>query len=147
VELVQGRILARGVTVHIDADLPDVYGDRPRLLEVLQNLVDNAAKFTGDQAEPRIEIGLSGMENDKYIFHVRDNGVGILPEHHERIFGLFNKLDLKADGTGIGLSLVKRILEVHGGRIWVQSEPSLNGEAGKGTTFFFTIPAVPVTES
>jgi PAS domain S-box-containing protein len=134
VELVQGRIMARGVAIHIDADMPNVYGDRSRLLEVLQNLVDNAVKFMGDQPDPRIEIGWDGREDGKLIFHVRDNGIGIPPEHHERIFGLFNKLDVKADGTGIGLALVKRIVEVHGGRIWIQSE------AGNGSTFYFTLP-------
>jgi signal transduction histidine kinase len=134
VELVQGRIMERGIAVHIDANLPTVYGDRPRLVEVLQNLIDNAAKFMGDQQEPRIEIGQKGAEDGKPIFYVRDNGIGIAPEHFDRVFGLFNKLDPKTDGTGIGLALVKRIIEVHGGRIWVQSE------AGKGSTFLFTLP-------
>jgi PAS domain S-box-containing protein len=133
-ELVQGRIMERGIAVHIDPNLPDVYGDRPRLSEVLQNLLDNAAKFMGDQKEPRIEIGCDGEEDGKPIFHVRDNGMGIPSEHFDRVFGLFNKLDPKTDGTGIGLALVRRIVEVHGGRIWVKSE------AGKGSTFFFTLP-------
>jgi signal transduction histidine kinase len=135
--LVQGRIMERGIAVHIDADLPVIHGDRPRLLEVVQNLVDNAAKFMGEQPNPRIEIGCAGVEDGKPILYVRDNGMGIPPEHHERIFGLFNKLDVKVDGTGIGLALVKRIVEVHGGRIWVQSE------AGKGSTFYFTLPVSP----
>jgi PAS domain S-box-containing protein len=133
-ELVQGRIMERGIAVHIDPNLPDVYGDRQRLLEVLQNLLDNAAKFMGDQKQPYIEIGHDGDEDGKPIFYVRDNGMGIPPEHFDRVFGLFNKLDPKTDGTGIGLALVKRIIEVNGGRIWVQSE------VGKGSTFFFTLP-------
>ncbi len=135
VALVHGRIMERGIAIHIDQRMPLVYGDRPRLLEVVQNLVDNAAKFMGDQNDPRIEIGWEGDENGKPILYVRDNGIGIPPEHHERIFGLFNKLDVKVDGTGIGLALVKRIVEVHGGRIWLKSE------AGKGATFYFTIPS------
>jgi len=137
VELVHGHITERGITVHIDADMPIIHGDRQRLLEVLQNLVDNATKFMGNQTAPRIEIGCAGVEDGKPIFHVRDNGIGIPLEHHERVFGLFNKLDVKSGGTGIGLALVKRIIEVHGGRIWVQSE------AGKGSTFLFTLPASP----
>jgi signal transduction histidine kinase len=136
VELVQGRIMTRGIAVHIDEDLPVLFGDRQRLLEVLQNLVDNAAKFMGDQPAPRIDIGMEGEDSASGmpIFHVRDNGIGIAPELHERIFGLFNKLDPRSDGTGIGLTLVKRIIEVHGGRIWVESEP------GKGSAFLFTLP-------
>ncbi|MEW6286796.1 MAG: GAF domain-containing protein [Chloroflexota bacterium] len=135
VTLVQGRLMERGTAVHIDANLPLVFGDRPRLIEVIQNLVDNAAKFMGDQPQPRIEIGCAGEEDGKPIFYVRDNGIGIPPEHHERIFGLFNKLDASGEGTGVGLALVKRIVEVHGGRIWVESEP------GKGSTFYFTLAA------
>ena len=140
VALVQGRIMERGVAVHVDAGMSCVYGDRPRLLEVLQNLVDNAAKFMGDQAEPRIEIGQDGYEDKNPVFYVRDNGIGIPTEHFDRVFGLFNKLDANADGTGIGLTLVKRIVEVHGGRIWVQSE------AGVGTTFYFTLNPCPNDE-
>lgn len=134
VELVQGRIMERGVAVHIDPDMPAIFGDRERLLEVVQNLVDNAAKFMGDQPEPRIEIGQDGIEGGMPIFHVCDNGIGIPTQHHERVFGLFNKLDVKSDGTGIGLALVKRIVEVHGGRIWVK------GDVGQGACFYFTLP-------
>ena len=141
IELVQGRIMERGVAVHIDPNLPAVIGDKPRLLEVLQNLVDNAAKFMGDQKTPRVEIGVSGEEDGKPIFYVRDNGIGISPEHFERVFGLFNKLDAKSEGTGIGLALVRRIVEVHGGRIWVESGP------GMGSTFYFTLPASPGEKS
>jgi signal transduction histidine kinase len=75
-----------------------------------------------------------------HLFHVSDNGIGIPPEHHERIFGLFNKLDVKTDGTGIGLAIVKRIIDTHGGRIWVRSD------AGKGAHFFFTLPPEPSQE-
>jgi len=140
-ELVHGRITKADVKVQVDSNLPNVFGDRQRLLEVVQNLIDNASKFMGDQKKPHIEIGQAGVEDGNPILFVRDNGIGILPEHHERVFGLFNKLDAKSDGTGIGLALVKRIVEVHGGRIWVQSE------AGKGATFYFTLPASPESKS
>jgi signal transduction histidine kinase len=137
VELVYGQIHGKGIYVSIQKNLPTVSGDRQRLIEVIQNLIDNAAKFMGDQIHPRIEIGLSGYEDEKPIFYVADNGIGIDVVHQDRIFGLFNKLDANSEGTGIGLALVKRIIEVHGGRIWVKSE------AGKGATFFFTLKTDP----
>jgi PAS domain S-box-containing protein len=133
-DIVHGRLEPRGITVQPQPNLPAVRGDRQRLTEVLQNLLENAAKYMGAQSDPRIEIGQHGEDNGKPIFFVRDNGIGIAPEYHERIFGLFNKLDPRSDGTGIGLALVKRIVEVHGGRVWVESE------LGKGSTFYFTLP-------
>jgi len=134
IELIQGRLQERDVKVNIAPELPIIYGDRQRLLEVVQNLLDNAAKFMGGQIKPQIEIGMQGYENNQPILYVRDNGIGVAPQYHERIFGLFNRLDQKVEGTGIGLTLVKRIIETHGGRIWVESE------AGQGATFFFTLP-------
>jgi PAS domain S-box-containing protein len=139
IRLVQGRIAARGVQIELEPDLPLVYGDRVRLVEVLQNLIDNACKFMGDQPAPRITIGRRGTDRDgKPIVSVADNGRGIDPQYHEKIFGLFNQLDPRTEGTGIGLALVKRIVEVHGGRIWVES-------AGPncGSTFCFSLPAAP----
>lgn len=134
-ELLHGRIHGGNIHVRVAENLPSVYGDRPRLFEVLQNLVDNAAKFMGDQPNPQIEIGQAGTTEDGTpIFFVRDNGIGIDPKFKDRIFGLFDKLDPLTGGTGIGLALAKRIVEVHGGRIWVESEP------GKGATFYFTLP-------
>jgi PAS domain S-box-containing protein len=139
VELVRGRLAARGIQVEIAPNLPMVYGDRTRLIEVVQNLVDNAAKFMGDQPEPRIIIGVLGDEQAEMpIFFVQDNGTGIDPQYHERIFGLFNKLDTQSEGTGVGLALVKRIINMHGGHIWVESEGP-----GQGSTFLFTLPQPP----
>jgi PAS domain S-box-containing protein len=132
-DIVRGRLEARGVTIQIQSSLPVVYGDRQRLTEVVQNLIDNAAKFMGSQPNPHVEIGQRGEEDGMPVFYVRDNGIGIAAQHHERIFGLFNKLDSHTEGTGIGLAIVKRIVEVHGGRIWVESEE------GKGSTFYFAL--------
>ena len=86
----------------------------------------------GEQKNPTIEIGVKVIEGED-VFFIKDNGIGIAPEFHDRIFGLFNKLDQFAEGTGIGLALVKRIVEVHGGKIWVESE------LGNGATFYFTL--------
>ena len=117
------------------APLPFVYGDRQRLFEVFQNLLDNASKFMGSQPNPLIEIGQDGESQDGFVtIYVRDNGIGIAPQFHERIFGLFNRLNPKVEGTGVGLALVKRIIEFHGGRVWVESEPA------QGTVFFLTLP-------
>ena len=138
-DVVHGQLEARGVAVTLGPNLPTVYGDRQRLIEVLQNLIDNAVKFMGDQSEPRIEIGQNGDENGKPIFYVKDNGIGILPDYHTRIFGLFDKLDANSEGTGVGLALVKRIIEYHGGRIWVESASPPQGDAGHGSTFYFTL--------
>ena len=136
VDLVRGSIETHGVRVNLSPNLPAVYGDRPRLVEVMQNLVDNACKFMGEQPEPRIDIGQRETDEDGHpVFYVRDNGIGIEPQYQERIFELFHKLDAHSEGTGVGLALVKRIVEVHGGRIWVESPG-----AGKGTSFFFTLP-------
>ncbi len=132
--LVRGRLQAGNVEVHVQNDLPVVNGDRRRLVEVLQNLIDNAAKFMGDQPSPKIEIGMR-EENQEPTFFVRDNGIGLQPEFQEKIFGLFDKLDPHSEGTGIGLALVRRIIEVHGGHIWVESA-GLN----RGSTFYFTLP-------
>jgi PAS domain S-box-containing protein len=136
-ELLHGRITGSVVPIRVSVEenLPQVYGDAPRLLEVWQNLIDNAAKFMGDQPNPLIEIGQAGNSKDgSLVFFVRDNGVGIDPKFSERIFGLFDKLDSRTEGTGIGLALVKRIIEFHGGKIWVESD------LRKGATFYFTLP-------
>jgi PAS domain S-box-containing protein len=139
VNTVAGRLATRGAQVEIapallQPDGPTVYGERPRLLEVLENLVDNAVKFMGDQPEPRIEIG-TRRDGKETVFYVQDNGIGIDPHYHDEVFGLFKKLDPESEGTGAGLAIVKRIVEVHGGRIWIESE----GE-GQGSTFGFTLP-------
>jgi signal transduction histidine kinase len=134
--LVAGQIAERGVQLQIASDLPTVYGDRPRLLEVFQNLIDNAVKFMGDQPEPRLEIGCWQLDQET-VCYVRDNGIGIEPRFHDKIFGLFERLDPALDGTGIGLTLVKRIIEMHGGRIWIESDG-----IGTGATFHFTLPVV-----
>ncbi len=139
-EIVHGQLEKHNITVQIQPNLPTVHGDHQRLTEILQNLLDNAAKYMGNQTNPLIEIGQNGEENGKPVFFVKDNGIGIALEYRERIFGLFNKLDARSEGTGIGLALVKRIVEVHGGRIWVESASSPQGELEKGSVFYFTLP-------
>jgi signal transduction histidine kinase len=137
VERVAMQIEDQDVDLQIAPDMPQVYGDPGRLLEVFQNLIDNSTKFMGEQKHPCVEIGAQ-LENGQVHCFVRDNGVGIAPDYHARVFDLFDRLDTRVDGTGIGLALVKRIVEVHGGRIWIES-----AGPGQGSTFHFTLPAAP----
>jgi signal transduction histidine kinase len=132
--MLAGQVSESGVEISVAPQLPVIHGDRPRLLEVFQNLVDNAMKFMGDEPRPRIEI-YAENHTDYVSCFIRDNGIGIPDRYKQKIFGLFERLDQTCEGTGIGLALVKRIVEFHGGRIWVES----NGE-GKGSTFVFTLP-------
>ena len=135
--LISSQLDGNRLTLKIQPNLPVLRGDATRLIEIMQNLLSNAIKFMGDQHDPQIEVGYEGLDKDgKAILFVRDNGVGIERQYHERIFGLFNRLDPTIEGTGVGLTLVKRIVETHGGQIWVESEP------GHGSTFYFTLPVV-----
>jgi signal transduction histidine kinase len=132
-EQLKGQLEAKSVQVEVASDLPSVRADRRRLLEVLQNLLENASKFTGGQAHPRIEVGWR-QDGSERVLYVRDNGQGIEPRFLERVFGLFEKLDPGGEGTGVGLALVRRVVEAHGGRVWAESEG-----LGHGTTFCFTL--------
>ena len=128
VEMGAGKSGAREVRVDIAADLPAVVGDPLRLRMLLQNLIDNAAKYMGDQSEPRIEIGVR-RDDGQAVCYVRDNGMGMDPRYVDKAFRLFDKMDGQSGGTGVGLSLAKRIVEVHGGRIWIESDGPERGSA------------------
>jgi light-regulated signal transduction histidine kinase (bacteriophytochrome) len=116
-------------------ELPAVMGDPSQLTQVFQNLLGNALKFRGENP-PRIHVSAK-RQGTRWVFVVRDNGIGIAPEFAERIFVIFQRLHSRGEypGTGIGLAVCKKIVERHGGKIWLESEP------GKGATFHFTIPA------
>ena len=126
-----GHISERGAVVTIEA-LPTVTVEPNQLCQVFQNLLSNAVKFS-DEDMPQVNVS-AAPDGDCWRFSVRDNGIGIDPAHAERIFKPFARLGSSKDGTGIGLAICQRIVEHHGGRIWVESEP------GAGSTFHFTIP-------
>ena len=134
VDLCCGGVQSLGVDVVI-GDLPKVFGDRIRLLQLLRILVENAVVYMGDQSEPRLEIG-ARSRGGKHIIFVRDNGVGIDPADLERVFDVFRRLDPRSSGTGVGLAMARRIAEMHGGRIRAESEGK-----GTGSTFFVELPA------
>ncbi len=114
--------------------LPTILADGTQIGQLFQNLISNAVKFHGEDP-PRVHVS-AAQQGDEWVFSVRDNGIGIEPQYAERIFLIFQRLHSRTDypGTGIGLAICKRIVERHGGRIWLESQ------LGEGTTFFFTIP-------
>jgi PAS domain S-box-containing protein len=115
-------------------DLPPVRGDERQLAQLFQNLIGNAVKFCKGRA-PRVHVG-AAARGDEWLFAVRDNGIGVAPEHGERIFAIFQRLHTRAEypGTGIGLAICRKVVESHGGRIWVESR------SGEGSAFYFTLP-------
>jgi chemotaxis family two-component system sensor kinase Cph1 len=118
--------------------LPTVVADESQITRVFQNLVANAIKFRG-KGKPRIHVSAEEKDNE-WVFSVRDEGIGLDPKFAERIFVVFQRLHTKQDypGTGMGLALCKKIVNLHGGRIWVESE------LGKGATFYFTLPVMEI---
>ena len=137
-ELSAAEIAERGIQLEVEPHLPKIFGDRQRLRMVFQNLVDNAIKFTHDQDEPRITI--RGRDEETHtVISVEDNGLGIEPDHQELIFGLFKRLNPGVAGTGVGLALVQRIVEAHGGKISVES-----AGLGRGSRFDVSLPKKPI---
>lgn len=133
-----GQISLNNVDVQVsDADIV-LCGDRGRLTRIWQNLLENAIKYMGNHAEPCVELGVEHCHGEA-LFFVRDNGIGVHPDYQEKIFGIFEQLDRKKGGVGMGLTMVRRIVELYGGNIRVESE----GE-GHGSRFVFTLPRAVV---
>jgi len=133
----QHALDAKNVDLRVNK-LPTIVCDETAMTEVFHNLISNAIKYN-DKPHPVIEIGCTEKTNPEtqqpeYEFFVRDNGMGIKKEYFDKIFQIFQRLQRDEEGTGIGLTIVRRVIEWHGGRIWLESEE------GKGTTFYFTIP-------
>lgn len=143
IKRIEFDIKEKKVDLKIQKDIPIVKCDRIKMNEVFLNLINNAIKFSSkdNKVNPRVEIGYTD-EVEFHKFYVKDNGIGIDPKHHNEIFGIFRRLHTadQYEGTGAGLSIVKRIIDDHGGSIWVESEP------GKGATFYFTISKIVLKE-
>jgi len=116
--------------------MPTIVCDRIKLTEVFLNLINNAIKFSSKQNKPPVVVVEYEEESDVHKFSVKDNGIGIDPKYHEKVFGIFQRLHSQDEfeGSGAGLGIVKKVIDDHKGRVWIDSA------AGKGTTFFFTIP-------
>jgi signal transduction histidine kinase len=136
IKTLRPQIEARSIVMSVQEDLPVVNAERKRIGQVVDNLLANAVKYMGkDNPDPRIDVGFE-VRDGETVFFVRDNGIGIEEKFFDKIFQIFQRLPSAkrvGEGTGIGLTIVKRIVDHHGGRIWLESEP------GKGTTFYFTL--------
>ena len=138
-ENLEAAIQKSGVLITRDK-LPRVWSEKNQLIRLFQNLIDNAIKFS-DKKKPEVHIGFETINNDIFKFYVSDNGIGIDPLYMSRIFIIFQRLEKeKYPGTGIGLAMCKKIVEYHGGKIWVDSKP------GDGATFNFTLSSKPKGE-
>lgn len=130
---VSGLIAKVGIRVEIHTDMPVVFVDKKRYLQVMYTLIDNAVRYMGSQPESHIEIG-ARMDSEETVCYVRDNGIGIEPCNRDKIFNFCEMRNDKTGCSSMGLAVAKRIIELHGGRIWVES-----GGEGQGCTFCFTV--------
>jgi light-regulated signal transduction histidine kinase (bacteriophytochrome) len=140
-QMTETLLAERHARIIVPRPLPRIICDKPRVTEVFRNLITNAVKYN-DKAERRVEIGFLDVLNtrdglERNVFYVKDNGIGIEADFHQEIFRIFKRLQNASEGqeagTGVGLTFVKKIIERHGGRIWLESEP------GKGTVFYFNL--------
>ncbi|MBU0652965.1 MAG: PAS domain S-box protein, partial [Proteobacteria bacterium] len=128
------QLKKRGIVVNVRGNLPVIHCERSRIFQVFENLIQNSIKYMGDTESPEIEVGCRET-GGFHEFYVKDNGIGIDPKYHQKIFQIFQRLkEVDTKGTGIGLSTVERIAEIHGGSVRVESEK------GKGATFYFSVP-------
>jgi len=133
------EIKSRGVKVSVAEYFPIVHVDRMRMVEVLVNLIENSINYMGEQPLPKIDIGYR-VDGDENVFFVQDNGIGIEPSQHDKVFEMFYQVDKEVGGIGSGLAIVNRIIDVHGGRVWIESEK------GKGCTVCFTLSVTRMKE-
>ncbi|MBL7929763.1 MAG: GHKL domain-containing protein [Bacteroidia bacterium] len=138
-EIVEMIASGKPIKVNIQSNMPAFLGQKTQFVQVMSNLINNAVKHAGEQAE--VSIGATSLEGSLQFF-VKDNGQGIAPVHHQRIFEMFQSLhDNETKGSGIGLAIVKKIIEGHNGKVWVDSQP------GHGAAFYFTWPLLTESEN
>ena len=135
IKIFQVDLEKKGIKIKVDNDLPVIYCDSRWIDQVFTNLINNAIKFIGNRPSPQINIGYE-EKGDFYQFYVKDNGMGVHKEFQEKIFDPFQRIHTGEDieGSGMGLAIVKKIVEIHGGSVWVESEKD------KGSIFYFTLP-------
>jgi len=123
------------INLSIETPLPKAFGDEDSIKQVFENLIRNAIQFIGQPQKPKIKVGIDSIKDSYIQYYVKDNGIGISRKYHEKIFEIFQRLnDIKSEGPGVGLAIVKKIIEHHGGRVW------LNSRKGNGSAFHFTLP-------
>ncbi|HPP86634.1 MAG TPA: transporter substrate-binding domain-containing protein [bacterium] len=125
------------IKIMIDKDLKNVYADKNRMLQIFKNLIENAIKYSNNEIQPIINIGWTSEENGYRTYYVKDNGIGIEEKYKDKIFKLFERLNPKIEGTGVGLAITKKIIESYKGKIWFE----VNTETS-GTIFYFTLPMI-----
>ncbi|HVL39699.1 MAG TPA: ATP-binding protein, partial [Fimbriimonadaceae bacterium] len=133
VEEMSDTIRSAGAVVEIQPDMPNLWADSDRLASLFENLLSNALKYGCSDAEARVWVGGQQLPGEIRYF-VRDAGPGIAPEFHKKVFGLFQRLDARKEGSGVGLAIVSKVAELHSGRAWVESQP------GQGATFWVALP-------
>ena len=130
-DICQILYVPENIEVELKSNFPTMHGNRTRLQQLFQNLLTNAIRYT-DKEKGLVEVDYLDL-GDYFEFSVKDNGIGIDPKHHEKIFKIFQSLHQNKESTGVGLSIVKKIVESYQGKIWLESTPDI------GTTFYFTL--------
>lgn len=133
--MLQESVTRNDIEIEIAPDMPEVFVDKTQIGDAMRNILENAIKFCREDVKPKISVSAE-VQGNRVQCRVKDNGIGIDPRYLDRIFGLFEQLNQSIDGTGVGLALVERIIESHGGEVWAESDG-----IDAGTSLYFTLDA------